>query len=174
MVTMVTKVLCSSQMFCVWVQETARSFIPIAVLALPHGMLQTDLQPYSTGFYLQVHLTWIHTVSTLKSLLLCEDGKSSVTLLLKTTNKRDLQGSQCLRRSALGVVGKSLKRCTFCLVLMWLRNGLSISDGTEGTDTEVAFRNCIQEEFNSAFNRATNYPHKSRIYKKFVHKDYNM
>jgi len=169
MVTMVTKVLCSSQMFCVWVYET-----PFAVLPLPHGMLQTDLQPYSTGFYLQVRLTWIHTISTLKSLLLCEDGKSSVTLLLKTTYKCDLQGSQCLRWSALGVVGKSLKRCTCNVLLMWLRNGLSISDGTEGTDTEVAFRNCIQEEFNSASNRATNYTHISWIYKKFVHKDYNM
>jgi hypothetical protein len=122
-----------------------------------------DLQAYSTVFYLQVHLTLLHTISTLKSLLLCEDAKSSVTLLLKTKNKCHLQGSQCLRRSDLGVVEKSLKRYTSSMVLMWLRNGLSTSDGTEGTDTAVTLRNCIQDEFNSAFNRTANYPHKSRI-----------
>jgi hypothetical protein len=128
------------------------------------------LQPCSTGLY----LTWLRVISTLKRLLLCDNAKSSVTLLLKTTNKCDLQGSQCLRRSALGVAGKSLKHYTCSMVLMWLRNGLSTSDGTEGTDTAVAFRNCIQDEINSAFNRATNYPHKSRIYNKPKQKEYNI
>ena len=60
------------------------------------------------------------------------------------------------------------------MVLMWLRNGLSTSDGTEGTDRAAALRNFIQDEFNYTFNRATNYPHKSRIYKKFKQKDYNI
>jgi hypothetical protein len=114
-----------------------------------------------------------YIISTLKSLLLCEDANSSVTLLLKTTNKCDLQASQCLRRSALGVAGKSLKRYTSSMILMWLRNGLSTSDGTEGNDRAVALRNYIQDEFNCTFNRATNYPHKSGIYKKLKHKDYN-
>jgi len=109
----------------------------------------------------------------LKSLLLCKDEKSSVTLL-KTTNERDLQGSQCLRQSALGVAGKSLKRYTCSTVLMWLRNGFSTSDGTGGTETAVALGNCIQDELISAFNSTTNYPNKSRIFKKFKRKGYNI
>jgi hypothetical protein len=51
------------------------------------------------------------------------------------------------------------------MVLMLLRNGLSTSDNTEGTDTSVALRNCIRKEFDSNLNRATNYPQKSMIYK---------
>jgi hypothetical protein len=48
----------------------------------------------------------------------------------------------------------------FKVVEKW---SLSTSDGTDGTDTAVALRNRIQDEFNSAFNRANNYRQKSRL-----------
>jgi hypothetical protein len=93
-------------MLCIWVQETARNFTPIAVRAMLHDMLQTDLQSYSTAFCLQVRLTWLHIISKLKSLLLCKDAKSSVC----HTSSQNYKQTRSTRISVLKAISPGRSR----------------------------------------------------------------